>query len=89
MLDLYIAAYIFFGMIKKAKIFKDGQSQAILLPKEFQVEGSFVYINRVGDTITLTPESNPWAGMIAACGRFSDDFMSEREELPLDAGVAT
>ena len=69
-------------MIKEAKLFQNGQSQAVRLPKEFRFEGKFVYANKVGDSVVLSPESNPWSGMIRACEQFSDDFMAEQEILP-------
>jgi len=68
-------------VIKEAKLFQNGQSQAVRLPKEFRFEGKFVYANKVGDYVVLSPESNPWKGLVQACGRFSDDFMAEREVL--------
>ncbi|HHX50389.1 MAG TPA: AbrB/MazE/SpoVT family DNA-binding domain-containing protein [Clostridia bacterium] len=36
-----------------AKIFMNGRSQAIRLPKEYRLEGSEVYIKKIEDTGTL------------------------------------
>jgi antitoxin VapB len=45
----------------KAKIFKNGRSQAIRLPKEFRFEGQEIGIGRVGNAVILFPLSDPWA----------------------------
>ncbi|MGP1450595.1 MAG: antitoxin [Wolinella sp.] len=44
-----------------AKIFKNGQSQAVRIPKEFRFDTSEVYIDKQGDKVILTPkQSNDW-----------------------------
>ncbi len=35
--------------MKTAKLFTNGRSQAVRLPKEFRFEGSLVYIKRMGN----------------------------------------
>ena len=67
-----------------AKIFKSGNSQAVRLPKGFQLEGNEVYIKRVGKNIILTSKDDPWAGLIDSLDMFSDDFMAERQQPPTD-----
>ena len=67
-------------MIKEAKIFKNGQSQAVRLPKEFRFKDKSVYINRLGGCVILIPKDNPWKTMFDACSKFSDDFMSDRDQ---------
>ena len=37
--------------MKTAKLFKNGQSQAVRLPKEFRMSGSEVYIKKQGEAI--------------------------------------
>jgi len=58
----------------------NGQSQAVRLPKEFRFDSEAVYVNRIGNAVTLLPIEDPWQNMIEACGQFTDDFMSEREQ---------
>jgi len=67
-----------------AKIFKSGNSQAVRLPKEFQLEGNEVYIKRVGKNIILTTKDDPWVGLIDSLAMFSDDFMAEHHQPPAD-----
>lgn len=68
-----------------AKIFKSGNSQAVRLPKEFQFKGNEVYVKRVGRDIILTAKDDPWGSLMDSLDRFSDDFMSERVQLPLES----
>jgi len=68
--------------MKKAKIFINGKSQAVRLPKEFRFEGSEVFIERAGNIVKLIPVNNTWDGLINILNHFSDDFMIERELLP-------
>jgi antitoxin VapB len=63
-----------------AKVFINGKSQAIRLPREYRVEGSTVYVNRVGNAIVLLPINDPWQGLLDSLGKFSDDFMKTREQ---------
>ena len=71
-------------MVKEAKIFKNGQSQAVRLPKEFRFDGKAVYINKTSNYLILIPQDDPWRGMIEACDKFTQDFMTDREDLALD-----
>lgn len=63
-----------------AKLFKNGRSQAVRLPKEYRFEGDRVYIKRVGNTVVLIPYHEPWQSLIDSLEQFSDDFMVEREQ---------
>jgi antitoxin VapB len=66
--------------MKEAKLFTNGQSQAVRLPKEFRFGGKSVYIRRLGDAILLLPHRKPWSSLINACGRFTEDFMATRDQ---------
>lgn len=71
-------------MIKEAKLFKNGQSQAVRLPKEFRFDGSAVCISKVGSSVMLTPLNSIWENMIDACSEFSEDFMACRNQPELE-----
>ena len=48
-------------MKSTAKLFKNGRSQAVRLPKEFRLEGTEVKISKKGKKIILEPlESTEW-----------------------------
>ncbi len=66
--------------MKTAKLFKNGQSQAVRLPKEFRFEGEHVFIKKEGNIVILIPEKKTWDTLIKSLGKFSDDFMSERTQ---------
>lgn len=66
--------------MQKAKLFKNGHSQAIRLPKEFQCPGKEVFIKRVGHTILVIPIEDPWDQWIKSLDLFSDDFMTYRDQ---------
>jgi len=69
--------------METAKLFKNGKSQAVRLPKEFRFGSDRVYIKRVGDAVILLPYQTPWEPLLDSLTRFSDDFMSERMQPPV------
>lgn len=66
--------------MKTAKIFKNGQSQAVRLPKEFRFQDDFVYIKKSGNVVILIPAKNSWDSLLRSLDNFSDDFMTERRQ---------
>ena len=66
--------------MKKEKLFKNGQSQAVRLPKEFRFKGDHVFIKKEGNIVLLIPEKKTWYTLIKSLEKFSDDFMSERTQ---------
>lgn len=68
-------------MVAIAKIFKNGQSQAVRLPKEFRFENQKeLFIKKVGDGVLLLPKGNQnvWDQMFDSLDKFSDDYMDQR-----------
>lgn len=63
-----------------AKLFQNGQSQAVRLPKEYRFEGDRVAIKKVGKAVVLLPLSDPWQVMEEGIKRFSTDFMPKRRQ---------
>jgi antitoxin VapB len=70
--------------MKTAKIFQNGQSQAVRLPKEFRFEDSEVFIKKSGNVVQLIPRSDSWNSLFGSLKKFSRDFMSERIQPELD-----
>lgn len=66
--------------MKTAKLFQNGRSQAVRLPKEYQFSGKDVYIKKFENIIMLFPKTDPWAPLINSLDQFSDDFMENRNE---------
>ncbi len=65
-----------------AKLFKNGQSQAVRLPKEYRMEGDLVYIKKIGNAVILLPVKNSWQTLLDSIEQFSDDYMAERNQPP-------
>lgn len=66
--------------MKEARLFQNGQSQAVRLPKEYRFTGKSVYIRKLGDLVVLIPKKNSWDSLFEACAKFSDDFLENREQ---------
>jgi antitoxin VapB len=66
--------------MKTAKLFQNGQSQAVRLPKEFRFEDDHVFVKRSGNAVVLIPTKNSWDTLIQSLDKFSDDFMAERKQ---------
>ena len=70
--------------METAKLFINGGSQAVRLPKACRFDDDEVLINRVGNVVLLMPKDDPWSSMMAALSLFTDDFLREPvEDLPL------
>jgi len=63
--------------MQSAKLFQNGRSQAVRLPKEFQFAGDEVYIQRHGNAIMLVPRDKVWEVFLEGLQGFSPDFMAE------------
>jgi antitoxin VapB len=63
-----------------AKLFKNGRSQAVRLPKEYRFEGEEVYIKRVGSAVVLLPKAKDWSALLASLEMFEPGFRLEREQ---------
>ena len=64
-----------------AKIFKNGQSQAVRLPKEFRFENqNELFVKKVENGIILLSKNDKsvWDNMFNRLDEFSDDFMNVR-----------
>ena len=64
--------------MQTAKLFMNGRSQAVRLPKEFQFSGDDVYIRKHGDAVILVPKDKAWETFLRGLDAFSEDFMSEK-----------
>lgn len=70
--------------MKTAKIFQNGQSQAVRLPKEFRFDDKEVFIKRRGLVVYLIPRTDSWNCLFASLKKFSRDFMAERNQLEIE-----
>lgn len=70
--------------MKTAKLFQNGQSQAVRLPKEFRFDDSEVFIKKTGNIVLLIPRNDSWNSLVGSLKKFSRDFMDERAQPELD-----
>ena len=70
-------------MEKRAKLFRNGGSQAVRLPKEFQFKTSEVFIRKEGEDVILSPRPKDWSEYLESSPGASEDFMQEVEDLPI------
>lgn len=66
--------------MQTAKLFLNGRSQAVRLPKEFRFDGDDVYIRRIGNIVMLIPKDDPWASLANSLDQFTDDYMETRNQ---------
>lgn len=69
--------------METAKLFQNGKSQAVRLPKEFRFHGDKVFIKRMGTAVVLLPYHESWQPLLASIDLFSDDFLEERTQPPV------
>ncbi len=60
-----------------AKLFANGRSQAVRLPKKYAFAGEEVYIKRIGAMVVLIPKEDPWKPFADSLGKFTSDFMED------------
>jgi antitoxin VapB len=64
-----------------AKLFKNGSSQAVRLPKAYAFPGDEVYVKRIKGVVMLIPKKgDPWQPFVDSLDKFSEDFMSSRPD---------
>jgi antitoxin VapB len=67
---------------KTTRLFFSGNSQAVRIPKEFQLEADEVEIQRRGSTLILRPKKKSWALLTDSLGKFTEDFMEKGRKQP-------
>ena len=68
--------------MKTATIFRSGNSQAVRIPKEFQMQGDEVEIQRQGEVLVLRPRRKSWKALVQSLEKFTEDFMENGREQP-------
>ena len=77
LLDIYHKEFI---MTMIAKVFQNGRSQAVRLPKEYRVDSDEVYIEKIGHSIMIIQkEKSKWDVMRNALQDLKD-FQFERNQ---------
>ena len=71
---------VYLGLVDTAKLFKNGRSQAVRLPKAYRLPGSHVYVRKLGKGVLLMPAAGSWQSLIDSVSLFSEDFLEVREQ---------
>lgn len=67
--------------METAKIFENGRSQAVRLPKNYRFNDNEVNINKIGDIVIIMPKKSKWSSFSKAIDMFSDDYMKDGRSL--------
>jgi len=68
--------------METAKLFQNGKSQAVRLPKKFKMPGTMVKISQQGNQVILEPMETTWNSLFNSLADFPEDFMENGREQP-------
>jgi antitoxin VapB len=68
--------------METAKLFQNGNSQAVRLPKEFRIPGNEVKIFKKGNQVILEPIETTWDPLFESLSEFPEDFMKDGRNQP-------
>jgi len=63
-----------------AKVFRNGNSQAVRLPRAFRVEGTELIIKRIGDVLLLVPKRYRAESLAEALAELDAAFVIARRQ---------
>ena len=63
-----------------AKVFMNGRSQAVRLPKEFRFDADEVYVSKRGENIVISAKKPTWDEFFDTQPAFDDEFLADRED---------
>ena len=66
--------------MQTARVFTNGNSQAVRLPKEFRFDDNEVAITRIGDMVVLLPQHHDARQLLAILDGFESEFAIQREQ---------
>ncbi|MFB3885553.1 MAG: antitoxin [Thermodesulfobacteriota bacterium] len=72
--------------MKTARVFKSGNSQAVRLPREFQLDVNEVELFQKDGDLILRPMRKTWKDYFDRCRRFTDDFPDHIEDILPEEG---
>lgn len=60
-----------------AKVFTNGRSQAVRIPKEYRFDTDEVFVNKIGEALILTPQTSLAAAFDYGASMLTEDFLAE------------
>lgn len=64
-------------MMETAKIFENGRSQAVRLPKKFRFNTDEVVVQQLGEAVILVPRESLWQTFLEGLDSFTDDIFQD------------
>lgn len=64
-------------MMETAKIFENGRSQAVRLPKKFRFNVDEVVVQQLGEAVILVPKESLWRTFIDGLEGFTSDIFED------------
>lgn len=64
-------------VMETAKIFENGRSQAVRLPKKFRFNTDEVIVQQLGDAVILVPMESMWQTFMDGLNSFTDDIFED------------
>ena len=65
-----------------AKLFKNGRSQAVRLPKDYQFSGTDVFVQKIGHSVIIFPKDKIWETFLHGLRGFTEDYLRDGREQP-------
>jgi antitoxin VapB len=65
-----------------AKIFKNGSSQAVRLPRKLRISGNKIKIIKKGKQVILEPIETTWDQLFESLSEFPEDFLKDGRNQP-------
>ena len=66
--------------METAKIFENGRSQAVRLPKKYRFHVDEVVVQQLGDAILLVPKESLWKTFLEGLEGFTGDIFEDGRE---------
>lgn len=63
--------------METAKVFENGRSQAVRLPKKYRFNVDEVVVQQLGDAILLVPEGSLWQTFLEGLDSFTEDVFAD------------
>ncbi|WP_022663766.1 antitoxin [Desulfospira joergensenii] len=68
--------------METAKLFRNGNSLAVRLPKAFRMPGKEVRVFRNGNQVILEPIEQTWDLLVESLDEFPEDFLEQEIKEP-------
>ena len=68
--------------IRTTKVFMNGRSQAVRIPKDYRFDWDEVYVRKQGEGVLITPTQPTWDDFFDQESAFGDDYLTSREDTP-------